>query len=126
MTPIPSWRSQLVLFIALVIAAALTAVPSAAFHGGPTNTTEAAGPVSQYDGTFTLRVERTFSEPVTAMLATAESWPEANESNQSVGFTAIGTAAKTADVGLSTRGLAPAAGTRVVPKGIPSGWRVTY
>jgi len=35
-----------------------------------------------------------------------------------------GVAAKT-DVGLSTRGLSPAAGTRIRPAGIPDAWRVT-
>lgn len=35
-----------------------------------------------------------------------------------------GAAAKT-DVGLSNRGIVPAAGTRIRPAGIPDGWRVT-
>lgn len=51
--------------------------------------------------------------------------PNVGESAKPVPISTSGVATKTADVGLSTRGLVPGAGTRLVPEGIPGGWRIS-
>lgn len=55
-------------------------------------------------------------------ITAGQRWVHAPPQPVSVAGRAV--AAKT-DVGLSTRGLTPAAGTRIRPAGIPDGWRVT-